>query len=421
MNLQFSHTEQAALQCVRSHQRLKGQYGVLTSHSDGNRHAPRRPPCHTDHDVKRGNTGEDEMLIHTTKLFVSAMIGLSCLTAAATPPVYRIEELGGLPTGTGGSSGSSINDEGVVVGHAYLTFDHYPTWIATMWKPGTGVQAIGALSANHERSIATGINTKGQVVGSIGVDEGQTEAFIWSEAEGMRRLGFLTDDHRRSGANAVNALGQVAGYSGAGDRGLLHAVVWDQAGNITDLGAWSDRPNLSLSVAYAIDDAGRVVGYSKTNKKTIRAFSWTSAQGMQKLRSLAKDSVSVAYGVNDQGDTVGYDVHDFDNYRVDGVVWMASGKVRALARVNQDDFGDRPLAINTHGVVVGYASQPTGALAALWESSGTGHLLKDLVDPNDPLKDRAFLQYGAAINGRGEIVANGTLDGQPKAFKLVPQ
>ena len=361
------------------------------------------------------------MLIHTTKLFVSAMIGLSCLTAGAAPPIYRIEELGGLPAGTGGSSGSSINDDGVVVGRAYLTYDHYATWIATMWKPGAGVQVIGVLSANHERSSATGINANGQVVGSSGVDEVQTEAFIWSEAEGMRKLGFLTDDQRRSGANAINALGQVAGYSSTGDRGLWHAVVWDQAGNITDLGAWSDRPNLSLSVAHAIDDAGRVVGYSKTNKKTIHAFSWTAAQGMQKLRSLAEDSVSIAYGANDQGDTVGYDVHDFDNYRVDGVVWKASGKVKALAPVNQDDAGDVPLAINTHGVVVGHASQPTGSVAALWEPSGAGHLLKDLVDPNDPLKDRAFLQYGAAINGRGEIVANGTLDGQPKAFRLVPQ
>ncbi|HEX5685792.1 MAG TPA: hypothetical protein VFY73_17350 [Ideonella sp.] len=106
---------------------------------------------------------------------------------------------------------------------------------------------------------------------------------------------------------------------------------------------------------------------------------------MQKLRALTKDSQAFAYGVNDQGDTVGNDLHhdDAHNYRSHGVVWKGSESV-------------------------------------LWEPSAAVHLMKNLIDPNDPLKDRVRLQSGYAINRHGVIVVNGMLDGQLRAFRLPP-
>lgn len=134
-----------------------------------------------------------------------------------------------------------------------------------MWKPGASAHVIGLLATDHKLSSASGINAKGQVVGASGPDEEHAEAFIWSEAEGMRGPGFLADAAPRSHGTAINASGQVAGSSSTHRPSLTHAVLWDQAGAITDLGALSDRPNRFRSGAYALDDAGRVVGVSMTN------------------------------------------------------------------------------------------------------------------------------------------------------------
>jgi hypothetical protein len=119
---------------------------------------------------------------------------------------------------------------------------------------------------------------------------------------------------------------------------------------------------------------------------------------------------------------VGNDLHhdDSHNYRSHGVVWKASGKIKALTPYDEESGSDLPHAINTHGAIVGSTSLPGGSEGVLWEPSGAVHLMKNLIDPNDPLKDRVRLQSGYAINRHGVIVVNGMLDGQLRAFRLLP-
>ena len=76
--------------------------------------------------------------------------------------------------------------------------------------------------------------------------------------------------------------------------------MWSAATGLSDLGTLGGTG----SVAYAIDDAGRVVGESHIAGSRSRAFSWTSGGGMVDLGTLG-GNYSGARGVNQTGQSVG--------------------------------------------------------------------------------------------------------------------
>lgn len=65
-------------------------------------------------------------------------------------------------------------------------------------------------------------------------------------------------------------------------------------------------PGGNLSQAYAINDAGEVVGYSQTPGGQLRAFVWTASAGMQDIGTLPGGSNAVANGINNAGWVVGW-------------------------------------------------------------------------------------------------------------------
>jgi probable HAF family extracellular repeat protein len=81
-------------------------------------------------------------------------------------------------------------------------------------------------------SFATGINDRGEVVGSSVVEENTSHAFLW-------RRGHLTDlgtlGGPNSGAAGINDHGEVVGTSDLPDGGPLHATLW-RRGRVIDLG-----------------------------------------------------------------------------------------------------------------------------------------------------------------------------------------
>jgi probable HAF family extracellular repeat protein len=358
------------------------------------------------------------MMLQTKRLIVGAAIGLACLAVGATPPVYRIEVLEGIPGGAAGSNGKAINDDGVVAGIGYASGGGLPVWIAAVWRPGAAVRVLGTLPG-HKRSSANGINARGEVVGDSRPEDGDTQAFIWSEDAGMRGLEPLSDQHPGNYAGALNASGQVVGSSQTKNGLAYHAVHWDPAGRVTEIGALAGKRR--NSAAAAINDEGRVVGWYDT-RDFMHAYTWTAATGMKKLRALTTASHTWARAINARGDAVGNDVH-YDaqhEMRSHAVLWKASGKLQELTPYDADNQNDFARAINNRGFVVG-STGTNGSSAVLWEPSGAVHLLDDLIDPNDPLKDRVHLQTADGVNRHGVIVANGSLDGNYVAFRLVPQ
>jgi len=101
-----------------------------------------------------------------------------------------------------------------------------------------------------------------------------------------------------SWALGINNLGQVVGASDTAS-GERHAFRWTLEGGMQDLGTLGG----ALSEAYAVNDAGHVVGYSRTAVGD-RAFLWTPGDGMRELDN-GDGTRSWAFAINNAGQVAG--------------------------------------------------------------------------------------------------------------------
>jgi probable HAF family extracellular repeat protein len=230
---------------------------------------------------------------------------------------------------------------------------------AVLWTNGVPLD----LGTPGTSSDATGINASGEVVG-VKVTHSRGEAFLWTEATGMQGLGFLRGRRNGSSAQAINRFGQVVGSSDD------YAFIWSKTTGMKSLGK---LPGYDGSAASAINDLGQVAGQSACLNCSLETHAtlWSKAKGsMLDLGVLPGASSSVAAGINNLGQVVGEVAYSLTDYRA--FVWSPS----------------------------------TGMLD-----------LNTLI----PANSGWFLEFGLAINDKGQIVGYGLLNGQPEAFVLTPQ
>jgi len=183
----------------------------------------------------------------------------------------------------------------------------------------------------------------------------------------LEDLPIMIAGNRHSMATAINSTGDVVGWSGLYE----HAVLW-RAGTATpiDLGTLGGVQSQALG----IDDAGRIVGFARTAGHARHAALWENGQ-VSDLGTLGGGE-SIAFDINSQGEVVGwlgdiYDKHAF-TWRA-GVMSLLPGPGSSQA-----------VAINSHGDIVGSTHlYPTdgGLRAVLWRD-GRMHDLNDLA--NEP-------------------------------------
>jgi probable HAF family extracellular repeat protein len=142
------------------------------------------------------------------------------------------------------------------------------------------------------------------------------------------------------------------------------------------------------TMALAINDPGRVVGWSHNEAGATRPFIWTAAEGMRDLGTLGGDE-GVAMAVNNAGTAVGWSL-DAEGRRL-ATLWTPAGEV---VRLGEHPFGDGEapsgaMAINARGEAVGFTH---GLLLARWAPDGR------------PLgMDRCSGGFAFDINDRGEV------------------
>ena len=310
-------------------------------------------------------------------------------TAGGSTHAFSWTAAGGMvDLGTlGGSSSAAtaVNNNGVVVGHADTAGGSYH---AFRWAPGDATLTdLGGLGGAY--SSAAAVNDGGQVVGSATDGAGMQHAASWTGG-GVINL----EPSRYSAAVAVNSGGQAAGYAYSDDFSSVHAFSWTGAAGVSDLGTLGGQS----SYAFAVNDAGQVVGAANRADGAQHAFSWTSGAGMSDLGTLG-GQFSGALQVNGAGQAVGYggtaagDQHAFSTDPDDGHV-VDLGTLGGSFSTAVD--------VNAAGKVAGFAVTAGGSMHAVLFSPPTPFdRVQEIVaglPANSPRFTAAAADLGEALN-----------------------
>ena len=257
--------------------------------------------------------------------------------------------------------------------------------------PGYQLTDLG-IASGYTASFAYGMSDNGKQVAGW-VDNGtSTQAFRWSTSTGMVLLGNGPGATASRGFS-VNDQGLVAGETSFGTP--REATVWTGT-SPAGLGTLS---NAGSSVAFGINNAGNVVGWSDSSDGT-RAFSWESGSGMSCLGTRPGGTQTRAYNINASGQSVGWGTTPAGDRG-----FTASPALSAVPTIS--GTGGRTRAFgnsNDNGWVAGDAQDPTlGDVAFVWSPTG-GTVAMGLLAG-------AARSFGADVNSDG--VAVGWADGLP--------
>jgi probable HAF family extracellular repeat protein len=202
-----------------------------------------------------------------------------------------------VPVTAGDLAVVGLNDRGEIAGNvtsggrtrAFLaTFDGAVEYLSTVSGPDTR---------------ATAINARGEVVGAAGMGcaaapcaPGVVRAFLWSKKDGMRVLDTRADPSSGSVATDINDRGEVAGSLATGNG---HAFLWTERTGMKDLGC----PGAACQ-AVLLAGNGLLAGNYLPYSAHLRAFVWTEDGGMRDLGYLSRATAEVR-ATNRRGQLVG--------------------------------------------------------------------------------------------------------------------
>lgn len=326
----------------------------------------------------------------------------SAAAPAAAASRYTITDLGTLGTGST-SVANAVNNAGVVVGYSDVT----PNGTQHAFKWSGGAMTDLGTEAGGGNSRANAVNDAGQVAGTADrMPGGYGYPVRWSAAGVIQDLGGPITNRLGVG-NAIDPAGRVAGGQRPADSedGPL-AILYDQAGNPTELGTPPD----SLNAAAGVNAQDEVVGSP--------AFTW-HAGTLTMLPQLPGGGGAAATAVNVSGQVVGAVAVPGPAGGLDAALWQKNGALTDLGTVDAIQY-NQANAINAAGQIVGTADpkcQPCAApLAWLRQPGGPLSTLNSLL----PAASGWNLQQANGINDRGQIVGAGLHNGSLHAFLLSP-
>ena len=337
----------------------------------------------------------------------------------ALPAGYTVVDLGVLAGDTAGY-GTAVNAAGVVVG----TSMNASTGVARAVIYRDGALADLPVPGAAVGASAADLNADGIVVGSASGEDGGPRPVRWAADGAPAELATLGGD--LGVADGINDRGQVVGWAWTVD-GKQHATLWDGDAPV-DLGTVGEG---EYSGASDVNENGVVAGYATTVLIApegaigipYNAAVWEN--GTATLLPAIGGLESYALGINDAGVVVGVSTTGDGQFAYgDGshaVVWT-DGTAADLGAL---PGGNRSVAtgINGAGFVVGYSAVAPGDptytpgenRACLWVD-GEIHDLNDLI----PADSGWVLDSAYGINDDGLIVGAGVLNGEGRAFLLVP-
>jgi probable HAF family extracellular repeat protein len=205
-----------------------------------------------------------------------------------------------------------VNARGQVAGESYtssipnssngICLPNVPTQDPFIWekrKKKSTMIDLGTLGGTC--GFTNGLNNQGQVVGISSLPGNLTfHPFFWDRGK-LKDLGTFGGSTGQ--ATWINDAGEAVGAADFPGDQLHDAFLW-RKGVLVDLG------NLGqTSFAYAINSDGQVVGHSKINDGTFRAFLWENGGPMIDLNTLIPPgsglTLTEAIYINDRGEIAG--------------------------------------------------------------------------------------------------------------------
>lgn len=354
------------------------------------------------------------------------------LVPIAGAQVYTITDLGSL-------SPTAINSWAQVAGNyngqAYTwTFGHR--------------RALGFLPGGSF-SWAGGINDFGVVAGTADgqgvVLAGQlshqcsdlTQPFVWKQhmyALGTVRATDVIDAWCSSPFYSVgiNDRGEVVGYTGSLQNDFQWGFFWTSSAGENLLGD-SFPPTFGIGIS----NTGQIVGENQELGIDGHATSWLNGVGTD-LGGLVDFTSSAANGVNDLGQIVGWSTTDVGCYSgsncMHAALWTKTGTIHDLGTL-VGDTDSAASKINRFGLVIGSSGdtvvvstigdgnpRDVGPLEVIgrpfiWSAQSGMQDLNTLIRGNSGW----VLNTATDINIWGQIVGEGTLNGQPHGYLLTPR
>jgi len=318
--------------------------------------------------------------------------GLIVGSPVAAADAYTIVDLGTL--GGAGSGASAVNEAGDVAGTSN-TSSGEP--LGYRWRDGimTSINSFGGWGSDgHD------ISDDGWVVGSAGGSLGYREAMWWAgtDPHPMGKLGDFWSE-----ALAINNEHTIVGRSPS-SQGITEAFSWSE-GVMVGLGSLVEG---DYSEAWDVNDAGVIVGEAGAPGGFVHAFRYADGTMVDLGTPSPNFEFSWARGVNQAGTIVG-------GTRVanGGTVYpfvLTDGQWDVVTGL--PGYAD---AVNISGQVVGTSFTPAGEAAFIYQDGV-------LTDLNQLLPAGSGWQLAAAIeiNDAGQIVGQGTHDGEGRGFLLTP-
>jgi len=342
--------------------------------------------------------------------------------------LYSVTDLGTLLGGEGDSQAYAVNSHGTVAGASTGTADGGYTGCGGVratkpfvWTATTGMQVLGPPPTLNIFASplfpcggrALGINDQGMVVGYLDYGyAGGGRAFVWTATGGMQLIGDPSGYVLGPGlATAVNNAGQVVGSAGAS------AYRWSVAGGFESRGVavWN-------TAAYAINNKGEIAGVVAAG--SWAPVFWTDAGEVQYIDGLPyTGGQNYPSSINDNGQIVGRTWGDsssiiFGEHKIYAFFWSQStgalnmGELPVDPLPNGQSFSEA-YGINDSGVVVGMSN----GRAFVWAQGTT---IRDLNSVTDSSGAGWTLISANAVNDAGQIVGDGTYNGQNRAFLMAP-
>ena len=339
-----------------------------------------------------------------TRLGIVAALALPVGVSIAFGQSYSVVDIGTLgdPVASSDVQGMAINNSGVIVGRADVLDSHGNQQSAAFTYSNGTITNLGTLGGSW--SEAWGINDLGTIVGQSTVPgDSSSPGFSWSNGV-MTSLGTLGGT--ASFGAAINNAGTIVGFSVLPGSINARAMSYSN-GTMTNLGTLGG----DYSVAWAINSAGIIVGQASiAGEGAKHAFIYSNGQ-MTDLGTLPGYTDSFAFAINDAGTVIGWAIKSDDGIGAHTVAFIYNNGTMTSLGTFPGTIDSLATAINNEGTIGGDSDG-----RAFIYSNGTMTDLNALVAlPNVHLSGC----YG--INDKGQIVAVGTLsNGGEHTYLLTP-